>query len=395
MTRLYFAAIFLCLHIIECHRIHLSDSIMDIINTQHVEKILADRRQNNNNNLDEDVTETETDIYPTSDTLIDFDYNTQPLRNRVPLPIHGDNVVMKYNDSVLPTSSYAARFPNADGSLLSDLQAYKGDKILKSSKSALFIAKKELLKQDWCKTEPFEQKIREDGCYSKNITNNFCYGQCNSFYIPKSPKRRRRNRHNQKRDHRQQRNNVDSFRSCAYCKPKEYTFTTVILKCPSLTPNYRRKRIQIVKECRCIAQNVNWDSYCFLSSFLRKKFNAQIIQSHASHFSRNSSHNSPVGIGSSSRTKERFSWREGILLWFKPETRLTMKMSSIALPRNPIKRDFRRKDSLWKQTRNAVFDVLGEITKFRSQWCRSINKAVRRSLIINRNRSIKHILISF
>ncbi|CRL01221.1 CLUMA_CG014177, isoform A [Clunio marinus] len=258
MTRINFTAIFLCLHIIECHRIHLSDSIMDIINTQHVEKILADRRQNNN--LDDDVTETETDVYPTSDTLIDFDYNTnQPQRNRLPLPIHGD-IVMKYNDSIIPSpsSTYASRFPNADGNLLADLQTYRGDKILKSSKSALFIAKKELLKQDWCKTEPFEQKIREDGCYSKKVINNFCYGQCNSFYVPKTPRRRRRNHRNQ-RDHRvrQSHNNVDSFRSCAYCKPKEYTFVNVILKCPSLTPNYRRKRIQIVKECRCIAQNVN------------------------------------------------------------------------------------------------------------------------------------------
>lgn len=269
MARVQVAAIFLFLHIIECHRIHLSDSIMDIINTQHVEKILADRRQsNNNNNLDEDVTETETDIYPTSDTLIDFDYNTnQPLRNRAPLPIHGD-IVMKYNDSIIstPSSSYAARFPNADANLIASLQTYRGDKILKSSKSALFIAKKELLKQDWCKTEPFEQKIREDGCYSKRITNNFCYGQCNSFYIPKTPKRRRRNHNPKQRDHRarqqqqpkqQQQNNLDSFRSCAYCKPKDYAFITVILKCPSLVPNYRRKRIQIVKECRCIAQNVN------------------------------------------------------------------------------------------------------------------------------------------
>lgn len=267
MTRAHVAAIFLFLHIIECHRIHLSDSIMDIINTQHVEKILADRRQSSNNNLDEDVTETETDIYPTSETLIDFDYNTnQPLRHRVPLPIHGD-IVMKYNDSIIASPSppsYAARFPTtADGNALGDLSPYRGDKILKSSKSALFIAKKELLKQDWCKTEPFEQKIREEGCYSKKITNNFCYGQCNSFYIPKTPKRRRRNHHNQKRDHRtrpqppQQPHNVESFRSCAYCKPKEYTFITVILKCPSLTPSYRRKRIQIVKECRCIAQNVN------------------------------------------------------------------------------------------------------------------------------------------
>lgn len=243
-----FATIFIFLHIVESHRIHLSDSIMDIINTQHVEKILADRRQTESNNLDEDATEMESDIYPTSDTAIEFDYNTsRPQKKRVPLPIRGD-VVMRYNDSMIPA--------RADGTLLADLQAYRGDKILKSSKSALFIAKKELLKQDWCKTEPFEQKIREEGCYSKRVTNNFCYGQCNSFYIPKTPKRRRKNHRNQNKDHRQP-INVDSFRSCAFCKPKEFNFVTVILKCPSLTPNFRRKRIQIVKECRCIAQSTN------------------------------------------------------------------------------------------------------------------------------------------
>ncbi|CAG9797569.1 unnamed protein product [Chironomus riparius] len=253
MTKVQFAAIFLFLHIIECHRIHLSDSIMDIINTQHVEKILADRRQNSNN-LDEDATETETDVYPTSDTIIDFDYNTnQPPRNRVPLPIRGD-VIMKYNDtSIIP--SLADRHPNMDPSVLAELQKYRGDKILKSSKSALFIAKKELLKQDWCKTEPFEQKIREDGCYSKRITNYFCYGQCNSFYIPKMSKRRPK-AHGNKRDHRNKHRN-DSFRSCAFCKPKEFKYTTVILKCPSLTPSFRRKHVQIVRECRCIAQNMN------------------------------------------------------------------------------------------------------------------------------------------
>lgn len=249
MTRVHFAAIFLLLHIVECHpRVHLSDSIMDIINTQQVEKILADRRRNN---LEEDATESD-DVYPTSDTIIDFDYNTnQPPRSgnkRAPLPIRGD-VIMRYNDT-LP--SLAARFPNLDANTLADLQNFRGDKVLKSSKSALYIAKKELLKQDWCRTEPFEQKIREDGCYSKKVTNNFCYGQCNSFYIPKMSKRRRR-AHGGKRNKPQ----IDSFRSCAYCKPKEYTVQTVILKCPSLTPQYRRKRVQIVKECRCIAQNMN------------------------------------------------------------------------------------------------------------------------------------------
>lgn len=252
MTRMQFAAIFLLLHIFHCHRrAHsLSDSIMDIINTQQVEKILANRRRNN---LDEDAPTESDDVYPT-DTIIDFDYNTNqpPRNNRAPLPIRGD-VIMSYNDtSILP--SLAARFPNLDANTLADLQNFRGDKVLKSSKSALYIAKKELLKQDWCKTEPFEQKIREDGCYSKRITNNFCYGQCNSFYIPKMTKRRRRAHGNKQKRNKHQ---IDSFRSCAYCKPKEYTLTTVILKCPSLTPSYRRKRVQIVKECRCIAQNMN------------------------------------------------------------------------------------------------------------------------------------------
>jgi gremlin len=249
MTRVQFAAIFLLIHIVDCQR-RESASIMDIINTQQVKKILADRRRNSNH--DEDATESENDIYPSADTIIDFDYNTNqpPRNNRTPLPIRGD-IVMSYNDtSILP--SLAARFSHLDANTLADLQNFRGDKVLKSSKSALYIAKKELLKQDWCKTEPFQQKIREDGCYSKRITNNFCYGQCNSFYIPKMSKRRKR-AHGGKRNKHQ----VDSFRSCAYCKPKEYKFMTVTLKCPSLTPSYRRKRIQIVQECRCIAQNMD------------------------------------------------------------------------------------------------------------------------------------------
>lgn len=266
------ALLIILFHITECHRIHLSDSIMDIINTQHVEKILADRRQqqaaaaaaSHSNQLDDGAeTTADADIHSTaSDALIDFDYNTNQQssshhhhRNRAPLPIQGE-IVMKYNDSSLIPST---RYANAN--LLSDMHAYKGDKILKSSKNALIIARKELLKQDWCKTEPFEMKIREDGCYSKRVTNNFCYGQCNSFYIPKMPKRRRKNHRNAKHQQQSQQNNnnnngnVDAFRSCSYCKPKEFSYVTVVLKCPSLTPNYRRKRIQIVKECRCISQN--------------------------------------------------------------------------------------------------------------------------------------------
>lgn len=252
--------------IVHCHRIHLSDSILDIINTQHVEQILAERRMNQsrindakrlisqNDVDDEDVTESDPDIYHTSD-VVDFEYNTnKPARNQASMNRNRNDYIMHYNDSIA-----ASRFPNANANFLADLQAYRGDKILKSSKNALLIAKKELLKLDWCKTESFEQKIREEGCYSKKITNNFCYGQCNSFYIPKSPKRRRKqNFRNSKRDQmQQQQQNVDAFRSCAFCKPSETIWKSVTLRCPSLTPNYRRKRIQIVKECKCIAQPLN------------------------------------------------------------------------------------------------------------------------------------------
>jgi gremlin len=257
MTRVQFAAIFIFFHIIECHRPEMSGSIMEIIRKDHVEKILADRRQSR---LAEE-TDTE-DTYPTSDTIIDFDYNTNHPPKKLATP--HDDFTMRYNDSLL-ISPLAARFPNVDPKILADLQNYRGEKILKSSKSALFIAKKELLKQDWCKTQPFEQKIHEDGCHSKRITNNFCYGQCNSFYIPKMSKRRRRAHGKQQQNQQQQQQHrshakhqqTDSFRSCAYCKPKESTNIVVTLKCPSLTPQFRRKRVQIVKECRCIAQSVN------------------------------------------------------------------------------------------------------------------------------------------
>uniref|UniRef100_A0A8W7PF44 Uncharacterized protein n=1 Tax=Anopheles coluzzii TaxID=1518534 RepID=A0A8W7PF44_ANOCL len=67
------------------HRIQLSDSILDIINTRHVEQILAERRANASrenekrylvqNDLDEDVTEDGADLYQTPEVAIDFDFH--------------------------------------------------------------------------------------------------------------------------------------------------------------------------------------------------------------------------------------------------------------------------------------------------------------------------------
>lgn len=110
------------------------------------------------------------------------------------------------------------------------------EEVLESSQEALHITERKYLKRDWCKTQPLKQTIHEEGCNSRTIINRFCYGQCNSFYIP---------RHVRKEE--------GSFQSCSFCKPKKFTTMTVTLNCPELQPPRKKKRITRVKECRCIS----------------------------------------------------------------------------------------------------------------------------------------------
>ncbi|CAG9119613.1 unnamed protein product [Plutella xylostella] len=121
-------------------------------------------------------------------------------------------------------------------------------KVLKSSKNALVVTKKEYLKEDWCKTEPLVQKIREPGCISVTVLNKFCYGQCNSFYIPKGPRRR---------DGPGDERPPPAFKSCSFCRPKKVSWVTVTLRCPGQTPPYKRKRLQKIKQCKCLPGGVN------------------------------------------------------------------------------------------------------------------------------------------
>lgn len=139
-------------------------------------------------------------------------------------------------------------------SVLADLTGLKPDKILKSDNNPMLITKKEYLKKDWCKTEPMVQKIREEKCLTRTILNRFCYGQCNSFYIPKNPPRRKRNRKKLPGDDELEENL--SFRSCGFCKPKKASWILVTLRCPSAVPRLKRKRVQRIKQCKCIAENV-------------------------------------------------------------------------------------------------------------------------------------------
>ncbi len=115
-----------------------------------------------------------------------------------------------------------------------------GDEVLDSSQEALHVTERSYLKLDWCKTQPLKLMIYEDGCQPRAIINRFCYGQCNSFYIP---------RHVHQED--------SAFQSCSVCKPKSFTTVTYTLFCPGQTPSTKKKRVRRVKQCRCTSVDLD------------------------------------------------------------------------------------------------------------------------------------------
>lgn len=89
------------------------------------------------------------------------------------------------------------------------------------------------MRRNLCQTVPYKQKIQEPGCISRTVLNAYCYGSCNSFFIPANG------------------NDSLPFTSCAFCLPRRYRWTTVRLKCPDSVPAIKRKKVQIVTKCRC------------------------------------------------------------------------------------------------------------------------------------------------
>lgn len=92
-------------------------------------------------------------------------------------------------------------------------------------------------KKTWCKTEPFMQLVKEPGCLSRKVLNRFCYGQCNSLYIPRTIRKRTKRK---------------VFKSCGFCKPKRTHTIRVTLRCPGRKREYITKKIKQIKQCRCM-----------------------------------------------------------------------------------------------------------------------------------------------
>ncbi|XP_059375608.1 gremlin-2-like [Carassius carassius] len=126
--------------------------------------------------------------------------------------------------------------------------------MLSSSREALVVTERKYLKSDWCKTQPLRQTVSLEGCLSRTVINRFCYGQCNSFYIPRhltSQTSHRSRKSSSMPDHN------TPFQSCAFCRPSRITTVTVRLHCPGLQPPYRQRKVQRIKQCKCVSVNVN------------------------------------------------------------------------------------------------------------------------------------------
>ncbi|XP_051741343.1 gremlin-2-like [Ctenopharyngodon idella] len=145
--------------------------------------------------------------------------------------------VVSAGRKIRPQGSIPSPYKNSSNT--SDRLTRKQE-VLASSQEALVVMERKYLKSDWCKTQPLRQTISQEGCRSRTVIERFCYGQCNSFYIPLYVKKEQ-----------------ESFQSCAFCRPHRFTSLTVELDCPDLQPPVRYRKIQRVKQCRCMSVSVS------------------------------------------------------------------------------------------------------------------------------------------
>jgi len=109
------------------------------------------------------------------------------------------------------------------------------DGLTSNDEEDVVIMKRSELRKDWCKTRSFKQTIKIEGCLPVQVINNYCYGQCNSLYIPS---------HDSKQPW---------FESCTSCLPQRTFTKTVTLRCPSLPVKFRKHKYLHSKKCRCTA----------------------------------------------------------------------------------------------------------------------------------------------
>lgn len=126
--------------------------------------------------------------------------------------------------------------------------------IIRGSNSAVTITQRKYLKKEMCTSAPLQQVVRHRGCHRRPIVNRFCYGQCNSFFIPKTVP-----------SDQNEEASLDqtAFKSCSFCRPKTTRWIRVLLHCPRSSggagtrPTTVRKKVEIVVQCSCTALTIS------------------------------------------------------------------------------------------------------------------------------------------
>lgn len=86
-----------------------------------------------------------------------------------------------------------------------------------------------------CLSRVFREPIVVKDCEPRFVKNRYCYGQCNSVYIPQM---------------------FGNFKNCKACVPSIEIQKTIRIRCNKFAQNknetkYLRKTITLVKECKC------------------------------------------------------------------------------------------------------------------------------------------------
>lgn len=107
--------------------------------------------------------------------------------------------------------------------------------LLKTSKSpSQVLMGMDKIRENFCKTQPFAQTIQLPGCHPKTIINNFCYGQCNSFFIPN--------------------HSTGPFRTCGNCEANKTHKLKINLVCPGRVQGIQTVHVEKVLSCACVSR---------------------------------------------------------------------------------------------------------------------------------------------
>lgn len=160
--------------------------------------------------------------------------------------------------------------------------------VLSSSREALVVTERRYLRRDWCKTQPLRQTISEEGCRSRTVVNRFCYGQCNSFYIPRhmGPSSAQAQSRGQASGSRRKSRNKsqEPFQSCSFCRPHRITQLTVQLDCPDLQPPFKHRKVQRVKQCRCMSVDVGGHGKLWRADRKQVKIKLEALDPQQTHY---------------------------------------------------------------------------------------------------------------